>query len=301
VSWPIWTVAALLLTAFVTVRRARTPPRYEVDVIIRASEGPMRAKEQLGGAALRAHVRDLTFTRARLIELMRSVPEAFPGAGKDPDSEIEDLRERMKVDIVTNDVIDEEDNDTPRSARIHIEFAGGKPEATWKGAHALADLLIDSALARQRAALLREQTGAELAEEGAADDSEPAAGRSAAMARLVKETEAQAAAARLGLRAAEEQQALRFELVDPGRIPTPVGRAKLVRDAFVTLAVLLLVACLLAGAFDPRVLDAGDLAAAGVPLLGRLPSLPDRGRPGPTAAEPAEPTSAPSGDPGPRV
>ena len=68
---------------------------------------------------------------------------------------------------------------------------------------------------------------------------------------------------------------MRFELVDPGRVPTLVTR---VRTGSVTPAWRSRssswppASC--AGAFDPRVLDADDLALMGIPLVGRLPPLP---------------------------
>ena len=68
------------------------------------------------------------------------------------------------------------------------------------------------------------------------------------------------------------------------------------------LAIALLAACVLAGAFDPRVVDAGDLSVVGVPLLGRLPSLPgppDRVRQ--TQRNVPNTAPAPSDDRGPRV
>ena len=295
----MWVTVALAATALVTVKRARAAPEYTVDVVLRVTEGPMHVPEQLGVGALSAHVRELTFTRARLQQLVLNHPEAFPGAAKNPDGALEDLREKIDIDIATNDAI-EEDDEAPRSARITLGFTGSKPETVWNVAHALADLLIDSALARERATALREQAAARSAADSAAlgaDDG--AAPRSGSVVNRIKQTEARAAEAQLGLRAAEEQQAIRFEMVDPGRIPDRVSRTRLVSSGVVTLAISLLVACLLAGAFDPRVIDAADLVAAGVPLLGRFPSLPET-RLAPAGA--AQKAAAPaSGDSGPRV
>jgi hypothetical protein len=170
--------------------------------------------------------------------------------------------------------------------------------------------MIDSALARQRAAMLREQVAAESAVERAQvhfDD--PTGGATDSVTERLKATEAHAAAAHLGVRAAEEQQALRFDLVDPGRIPPVVTREAVVVGGIATFALALLAGCLVAGAWDPRVVAIGDLSALGIPALGRLPVLPDVPGPDRPPAGPAgqadreaqDPPSPPGDDSGPRV
>ena len=77
-------------------------------------------------------------------------------------------------------------------------------------------------------------------------------------------------------------------------MPTLATKEALVSDGLVTLALTLLAACLLAGAFDPRVIDAGDVTGLGVPLLGRLPL-----RPGPPAWTAGSPGNAPEAPPQP--
>jgi hypothetical protein len=266
-----------VISAGLIVSDARKPKPYTVTVGLLVSEGPLRTREtreQLGAGALRTHVKNLTFTRARLGELIRSHPADFPGATKDLEGAISELRERIKYEI--NDVaFDDDDFDAPRSARIALTFTASKPESAWRLSHALADLLIDSTLARQRAALLRERAGAEAALEAAEGQPDLATLPGArSTAERLRATQAGAAQANFGLRAAEEQQAIRFELVDPGRMPTAVTKASLVGDGAVTLAIVLLAAFLLAGAFDPRVIDPDDLVGLGISMLGRLPPLP---------------------------
>ena len=92
-----------------------------------------------------------------------------------------------------------------------------------------------------------------------------------------------AANARLATRAAEQGQTLRFELVDPGRMPAVARKSPFLIDFVVILAVALLAACTLAGAFDPRVTGGSDLRALRVPLLGEMPALPAA----PTSSPPA--------------
>jgi hypothetical protein len=295
-SWPIWLTAALFVSAVMTVQNARKPPQYTVTLGMLVIEGPMRQSDELSGASVRSYLTDLAFTRPRLAELIRSHPKEFPGAAKDIEGAVEGIRERIKVDISGSDFIDEHrDTDPPRSAHIAIGYTASDPQATFKIAHALADLLIDSAMARQRAAMVREAAGTASAVESAqAQSDDTSAADSRSEAQRLKETEARAAAAQLGLRAVEEQQTLRFELIDPGQVPRPAGRASLIGDALLTLGLSLLVAFSLAGAFDPRVIDAGDLTGIGVPLLGRLPLLP-----APPAWTPAHPRNAPDPAPAP--
>jgi hypothetical protein len=297
--------AAAVVSVALTVSRARTPPSYTVTVVLRVTEGQMAGtRGALGPGALRVHLRELTFTRPRLIQLVRSHPAEFPAAIKDPEAALEDIRDRIAVDISEGDFVEERrESDPPRSARVTVSFTASTPAGAWQVTHELADLLIDSTLARQRAALLREQASAESAVESAELHSEhPAMADNRPAVERLKARDAEAAAARLGLHAAEEQQALRFEMVDPGRVPAVARRTSLVGDAAVTFALALVVAGLAAGAFDPRVIDSGDLVAAGIPLLGRFPSLPgppDRAERRPRTVKDAQP--APSDDRGPRV
>jgi len=69
----------------------------------------------------------------------------------------------------------------------------------------------------------------------------------------------------------------------------------------VAFVIVLLAACLLVGAFDPRVLNAGDLTDLGIPLLGRLPPLPAPPSGPPEAPRNVSDASPPSADRGPRV
>jgi hypothetical protein len=108
--------------------------------------------------------------------------------------------------------------------------------------------------------------------------------------------------ATIGLRALGEQHVLKFEVVDPGRVPPRPNRVQVAIQTFVvTLLVALLAGWLLSGAFDPRVLDEADVADLGMPLLGRLP----REAPGPSrgtaGSEPPEDVPGASEASDPRV
>jgi hypothetical protein len=273
-SWPVWLVAALLGAAVLTYKTARTPPVYSVTAVLRVTEGAVRTPAGLSQGALQDHVKGLTFSRARLGEVMKRHPREF-GYAQDPDGAYEGMRERISLEISEDDLIGGGDEDPPRSAHITLGFQASQPELAWTVTHELADLLIDSELAQERAALRREQAGAESAVEEAEAhvDDRAVAGMEAVHTRLQAADE-RAARARIAARAAEQGQSLRFELVDPGRMPAIAGKRALVTGFFTTFAALLVAAALLAGAFDPRVLGADDLEALRIPLLGELPPLP---------------------------
>jgi hypothetical protein len=244
--------------------------------VLRVSEGTVRVRADMGDGALRAHITELTFTRARLVELMRRFPAEFPNVDKDPETEAQEMRARIALDISGNDILSAETADAPpRSARISLSFTAPRPEAAWTITHALVDLLIDTTLARRRASLLRQQAATEATVEHAEERSEETSTlqREAVWARL-RDADQSAASARLAARAAEQGQSLRFELVDAGRVPAVAGRGAVLIDFAVMFGIALLAACALAGAFDPRVLGDADLRALGVPLLGALPPLP---------------------------
>jgi hypothetical protein len=240
--------------------------------------------DDLGLGALHTFVNDLAFTSEHLLQVMKRHMKAFPDAEKDPLSALGELREQMKVSIVQSDFIgDRLPEDPPQSAWITIHLNGAEPELTWTIAHELADLLITSTLAAQRSLLERELAGATAAvthiEATIADLSkgadptanDPPLARERARWAKAKEAEA---AARLTLRVADEHRALFFEIVDPGRVPPLVTMtAVLVTTFFSTVMGAMVTLALLAGAFDPRVLDTEDLTSLGLPHLGDLPPL----------------------------
>jgi len=275
-SWPLWVAVAALVSAALTFKRASKPPQYSVTAVLRVSEGAVSARDQLSEGALHARLQDITFTRARLGELMKRHPLDFPGAAKDLDAAYEEIRERFTVDISGSDIIGEKsENAPPRSARISVTFTASKPEAAWRITHELVEMLIDSEMGRERAALLREQVATESAVERAeehADDT--TAARRGGIAERLRTAGERAASARLFARAAEQGQTLRFELVDPGRMPAVARKSPFLIDFVAIFAVALLAASILAGAFDPRVIGGADLRALQVPLLGEMPALP---------------------------
>jgi uncharacterized protein involved in exopolysaccharide biosynthesis len=273
--------------------RLRHPPIYEVTAGLRVTEGALGASEadseELGTGALRTHIQQLAFSRPHLFALMARHPESFPPQG-DKELALETLRGRIDVEITQNEFMEwHERDDPPRSVRVHISYRDPLPAPAWAIANELARLVIDTERARAQETRGRERAAADAALSHAGDrlEAAEAAGLSSvaqpkagAAARLrLLEVAREATDANLLAQAAGGDQTLRFEITDEGRIPRPYTRVgALVRGA-VIFVVLLTVGWLLAGAFDPRVLLAGDLTISGLAVLGALPLLP----PAPTA------------------
>jgi hypothetical protein len=83
-----------------------------------------------------------------------------------------------------------------------------------------------------------------------------------------------AADARLAKSADRHRQTLAFDLVDAGRLPQPPSSTAVAAGVAGRLVVGFLAGLLLAGAFDPRVLDRDDVVELGLVPLGRTPRLP---------------------------
>jgi hypothetical protein len=279
-----------MLTAAVTVRRALVPPRHGVTVVLRLSEGAVQAAgTNLTTGEIRAYINDAVFSNANLIDVMRRHPESFRGLDRDPMNELEDFRKGLEVYIAENDYVEERSpNDLPRWVRVEVSYYDISPTLAWTITHELADLLRGSTMEQERAAQARQGAAAAAAIRGVEVD------RPGATERL-RSAAAQDALARVRSRATDENQALRFEVMDEGRLPTPPTTATRVTSAIIMLILALLGAALLAGAFDPRVLDMDDLIAAGVMPLGHIRSpagtRPEAGNR--SGADPDRPAVAP--------
>jgi hypothetical protein len=291
--------------AGVVAWRTRRGASYEVTVALRVTEPSVQSSGiELGMGMLRAHLNQLAFSNARLLALMGRHPKLFGDVTRDPTSALDDLRGQLDVFITDSDFIEERlPGDPPRSARVEITYRGATPEVTWSVAHELAELAISSTLEREQAALEGAATATSAAlhhargeDDAPAPEGEavPAGPRPAIVAEQLRAASSQVTAADLARRAAEGQQALQFEIVDPGRVPAPMTRGMRVVAGLAALLVALAISALLAGAFDPRVLDTVDLRALAVPSLGHLPPLPAAQPLGPGA-----PTSPPAPAPEP--
>jgi hypothetical protein len=286
-SWPVWVAAALLVGAVATVMRSRVPIFYSTSVVLRVTEGQSEIPGSLlGEGALRAHLNEQVFTTAQIKELMKRHPGHFGDPESDPAGAMETFGSLFNIDITENDFTEERGAmDPPRSARLQIKFHSLDPEFAFKVARELGDLVIGSTVGRQKEMLERQQAAA-LAAATEADKQFLEAARSDPMLYDIRTRAARDRAAltkqrlegaMLALRALGEKQALRFEVVDPGEVAVRVRKSSLLLSTFLwALFSSLLGGVLLAGAFDPRVLDAKDLEVLGVPPLGRFPALPAR-------------------------
>jgi hypothetical protein len=284
-SGPIWVLVALAVSGVFIWRQSRKKLNYEVTVVVRVEDGAIGSNgAALNGGALRAYINEVAFTSANLQALIRKHPREFPKFATDPIAALAHLDENMEVIYADNEFLEERGpNDPPRAARIGIEYNASDPDTAWTMAHELADLMVGSTVAGQKADLEREaavaavalqRSQAELAQLVRNSGPNDAPAIAAARDRWRSAQEADVAA-QLALRAVIGRQTLRFDIGTPGRKPEPINRTKALISGFVTMLLLMLVAAaLLAGAFDPRVLEAEDLAPSGLGLLGRFPRLP---------------------------
>ena len=285
-SWAVWVPAAIVLALLATVRKAGQPEVYSVTVVLRAVEGVATGTRVTNVALgeLRADVDARAFTTPRLLEIMRRHTASIPVAVEDSSVAIAAFRDAMTVDLEENDFVEERDpGDRARSVLIAVSFRADDPEVAWSVVHELADALVASSQEGQRQVQERRRAAATLAVQQAAADldaaeraaaGKPLVGVGLARARLV-EAQAAEAAAGLAVNALGEHQVLRFDVVDAGLMPPRIDRREEMLSSFIVLLlVCLATGGLVAGAFDPRVLDALDLAALGAPVLGRVPSLP---------------------------
>jgi hypothetical protein len=305
-SWRVWAAAVLVVSGAVAWRRSLAPSKYEAEVVMRVSEGAVASSgSQLSMGSLRAYVNDLAFTTSRLAGVMGKHPSSFPALSVDPTDAIDGFRQRMHLVISQNDFIeDRAPGDPPRSARLVVAFESSDPQLAWSVARELAELVVESALGGQRDVRRREREVAALVA-GKADvdlqailrqGAPPLSARVEGARGRLMEARQRATAAELALRALEEQQAFRVDVIDPGRVPRRHDPVAAALSAFAWAALALSgAALLLAGAFDPRVLDGGDLAPLGLAVLGHLPPLPSRSAPSPREQRAGAPPSGRTG------
>jgi len=296
VSWFVWLPVVTAISAVAAVR-ATKHVSYDATVVLGATEGNVRTgAEELTSAALRSYVREWAFTGDHLVELMKRYPRDFPDVATDPGDAVESLRKA--IDVTVSDVAFLEDrlpDDPPRTARISITYTAGTPAQALTMARELANVVVSSTLRREDVAAATDQAGAatllrqsEALFQQTADESSAAAGGNSVTEALRAQVRAEAARqnlraavatatnARLATRANEAHENLRFDLVDAGRLPPLRTRASFASNVAALLALALFGTCLFAGAFDPRVLDRGDVTGLGLVVLAEAPPLPAR-------------------------
>ncbi len=285
-TWP-WSLGiAVLIGGAVATMQLRAPPHYEVTTVLRISEGEIDPSgSNLSGQVLRAHVRDIAFTTEHLLSIVGSHPDAFPAAAQDPMLGLQALRDAMDFTLSENGFVEDRGpGDPPRSAWITLSFRAPTPERAWTITRDLSSLLVGSTLETQRAEMEREEAAAQASLRRVQDDlaalvrtaPSPTDPRVHAARERWRSAQEAATAAGFALRAANERQGLRFEVVDPGRKPEPTTSIwQVVPRTIVAFLAALIAGTLLAGAFDPRVVDGDDMGIIGITVLGQVPALPD--------------------------
>ncbi len=295
-SWFVWVPLAVGVALYGSARSTRRRA-FEATVVLRLTEGRLAAAGgQLGAGMVRAYVQDRGFSSDHLLQIMRRHPRAFSDAATEPAESVQEMRAGIEVSISGNDFVeDRRPDDPPRSARIAITFHAGDPELAIAVARELAQVVVSSTLGIEKQQLERNRAAAaaalaqaehaydsEAAQAGAADGAGsggPGSDELAEVARQeLRRTVALAGATSLASRAGEDDQTLRFDVIDMGTAPPRHTRSFFLQQLAADLLVALLVGWLLAGTFDPRILDRSDLEDLGLAPLGELPRLPPRRR-----------------------
>jgi hypothetical protein len=284
-SWGLWVSLALVVSAGAAVKQALTPAHYPVRTLLRVSEGALDERgTNLTGNGLRFQVNSVAFSSEHLTALIRQHPDWFPSVKRDETLALTGLREATDIYITQNGFLEDRGSGDPaRSAWIEVTYDGPTPEIAYGVAHALDELLVNQTMSGQRQSLEREDAAARESLRQAQEDFARLSrlGLPERDDRLVKardrwrKAEATAAATGVALHGASERQQLRFDVVEPGHKPDLINRPMQVLIRFLaSLGGGLLVGWLLAGAFDPRVVEAADLEGIGIRVLGEFPKLP---------------------------
>jgi len=289
-TWPVWFGIVFAVTLFTAVQKIRHPPIVPAEVVIRLVEGSLdTAKEPLTTKVIQAKIFDRAFTRPNLLEVLRRHRASFPRLAKDPVAAVDDLLGDVVVVVSQNDFVQYRDpNDPPRSVKITVRFRNINSELAWTVARELADLVVKAEVGEERRELERQAAASREAQvQGAdvlrsllgertqpSDETQPGdvpaepSGLLSHLNRRLDETARKDAKNQFLLRAVDEKQGLHLELVDPGRPPVRVKGLGAAQGVLMGFPLFLLVAALVAGAFDPRVLDDQDLRALAITPLG---------------------------------
>jgi hypothetical protein len=315
-TWFIWAPLAIAAAIIVTVRDFRHA-LYEATVVLRIAESNVQyAGTDVSGSDVNAHaVRDgienRALTNQHLTDLLLRHAREFPDVRTSPAEAVADLRLALNVAILDDDFIeDRRRDDPPRSIRLAVSFKDARPAVALTIARELAELIVSSTLSLEAQALAREEAAATTAVAQAQTrvDTEPldaTGGGKDALAEAAAEAAEEAARdrlramvnaagrTRLASQAGERGQTLAFDILDAGREPPVPTKLDLGLRGVAASVVALLAALLLAGAFDPRILDRQDVSALGLVVLGETPALPSQ-MVGPRAAAANAPAASTS-------
>jgi hypothetical protein len=304
VSWFVWVPVAVVVSVIATVQTARHA-MYEATVVLRVTEGAVAVPgSELAANTLRGYVKDRALTVHHLQEVLERYPRDFPKVLKDPISAVDDMREETDVLISQNDFVEDRGpGDGPRSARIVVNFRYRKPEVALTVARDLAELIVRSATGLDTAEIERQRVAAaeglknaeaQIDQMIAATSQELNADELMRRRSLYAHDRLHAAVvaatdATLADKANEQKEVLHFDVADPGRVPALQSGAYLATRFLGVLVAALLATWLLAGAFDPRILDRVDLGASGLTVLSEAPPLPQRSEERGVGARPGAP------------
>ena len=303
--WPL--LLALFMTAGVVGVRARKQRSFGARTVLRVTEGDLDAATAPRPARqLRSYVLDVAFSNQRLLELIKRDHLYARELKRDPSFAIEAMRDDLEVEVWRNYFVEQRQaDDAGRSARIAIEYRAKDPELAYRVTQELGRLVVEEEEAsrvqqaadavrtaelqvtRAREELVRIR-GEIVTKELAARHTPPpqdAILRLAAshlqksiepLEQRLRELEAlrNALALRAGLE--KNQLGLRFEVVDPGRVPRlGISRPReLVMIGLLTLLLCLPLGCIAAGAFDGRIYDAEDVRRLGLSVIGHVDHFP---------------------------
>ena len=305
--WITVAIITLLGTALLVGYQARKQRTYEAQTVVRVSEGDFdRSSAPPTSRQLQDYLWDAVLSRPVLLEVIKD-NDLYPSKLRmDPNFAVDSMREDLDVKVVQNFFSQQRfSEDPPRTARMIITYSGRDPELTLKAVRRIAQLIAE-----------REAANRELASEYAVEAaSQTAEGMNAQLvhaqaeqARLRYELEtaegadaaelmvklqgvqqsmasiqtalnvADTARSTMELRSSFEEHAmgLRFEVVDPGRIPKIVltDGAKIALVGFLAFLFLLPVVGVGVGAYDLHVYDIEDLRRLGVEPFGHVPPFP---------------------------
>jgi hypothetical protein len=299
--WLRTLIATLVVTALVTLYRARQQRTFEASIVMRVVEesfdedtAPPTQRE------LTKYLRDVALSRAKLLGLIER-HDLYPDKmGPDPSRAIEQMNDDIELKVVQNYFAPERYIEGPiRSARIVIAYRGRDPDVALVVARELGELItqeetrrrqlltslsaahLDDAVAGLRHSLIearREQARINLVVDKTPMDvirlrdlTDRIAGLEQQLEQLTFRN------TNLALRSALEgrSEGMRFEVVDAGRPPrvllTHFGELMVL--AVVLFFFSLPLAALAVGVMDARLRDLDQLRRLGVEPLGHVPGF----------------------------
>jgi hypothetical protein len=280
--------AALLLTGLVVTREARKVRFYHSRVVFRVvggDETPKRALRQLVQREvlsdetlldlIKRHHIDDKLSPLDAVEYLRDDQIAME-IWRNPDTHVmlgfADRDPKLAYEIVCELMeLVQARTANPAVARADRELQRARDE---EGAAREALFAARSSLARKELTLLQARDRTRLVAEIEAGRAQVAAGE-----QRLAQKEGASEAARALAQTARQQLSLRFEVVEPPRPQPLVADAwkRLLRLALLAFFLLLPLAALAVGAYDPTVRDAADLERLGIRPLGQVPGFPGDG------------------------